>query len=156
MSEIPNTDTSVLCPLCGAEPSEACVTATGREARGSHAIRVQLSQSAGPRPLTLEADLVKAITASHWLRETDDPKVTAALLLARQIDRRTELERGTLLEEFGGGKGSTYDLEVYGRLLDSLGFSPRGRLDLGIEAPDSTTNPMARVVRLVEEAKQGS
>ena len=91
--------------------------------------------------------LIQAVDDAWWLSSTDEPALRVALDQARAIDHATP-------DLFGGvpadsSTGATYDRDVLIRMLDGLGFSPKGRRDLSIEEPERS-DPIAAIIALAE------
>ncbi len=144
------------CERCGARGQDPCVTAGGAIARATHAVRI--IDDVGE----LERLTIEAVAAATWIRATDRPKVEDVLVGARVVDRyvREKAEeaagRTTPMFDVPGAPPGTGDLDtklmyaadVLGRMLDSLGLSPIGRMNLGIEPSEEDTDELAEAVAL--------
>ena len=144
------------CEKCGARGQDPCRTAAGSIARSTHAVRI-VDEVGELERLTIEA-----VALAKWIKVTDKPKVEDVLVAAREVDRvvREKAERaagatGLLFDvpDAASGAGSVdgtlmYAADVLGRMLDSLGLSPLGRMNLAIETTEGETDELAEAVAL--------
>lgn len=142
------------CSKCGATGTSPCVTASGKPATSWHKARTQVTRS----PRHLENTVATAAASAEWITDADQPKVDLALTLARKLDDRIwhaehvaadRLFPDAPLGELEGG--ITYDAEVLGRMLDSLGLSPKGRRDLNLPENADDDDDLARILELAAQ-----
>ena len=144
------------CEKCGARGQDPCRTAAGSIARATHAVRIV--DDVGE----LERLTIEAVALAPWIQATDKPKVEDVLVAARVVDRvvmaKAEEAAGAtgLLFDFPDGPPGAVDVDtalmyaadVLGRMLDSLGLSPLGRMNLAIETTEGETDELAEAVAL--------
>lgn len=144
------------CELCGARGQDPCRTAAGAIARATHAVRI-IDEVGELERLTIEA-----VDVAMWIRDTDKPKVEDVLVAAREVDRvvreKAHQAAGVTTQLFdipGGPPGDVsvdgtlvYAADVLGRMLDSLGLSPVGRMTLSIELPEEEIDELAEAIAL--------
>ena len=146
------------CEKCGARGQDPCRTAAGSIARATHVVRI-VDEVGELERLTIEA-----VALAKWIKVTDKPKVEDVLVAAREVDRvvREKAERvagatAVLFDvpaETPSGKSVAVDgtlmyaADVLGRMLDSLGLSPLGRMTLAIETAEEETDELAEAVAL--------
>ena len=102
-----------------------------------------------------EKDLMSAVRAAYWLRDTDKGAVRALRNLAAEADalRRLKLENNQLVSTVVDVAGMmTYVEQTYLRGLRDLGLTPQGFQELGFVSETREENPLdairASVVQL--------
>lgn len=140
------------CPRCGAAGVEPCRTAGGNVAAKPHVDRGH-APDMGP----IETSLASSLELAHWLSDVDDAKVATAIELASEMDRmivrRRAVDAGRLFN--AGGREDQKDAGQFvfvaselGRQLDSLGLSPKGRKELGLDDASEDDDPIAEAIKL--------
>jgi altronate dehydratase len=106
-------------------------------------------------PRRREKSIAVAAREAFWILPADQPAVEIAKALARKIDE------GIYAAENTGGlfptaplagqyDGLAYDAQVLIQFLHSLGLTPRGRNDLGVEEPDTEHDELAEILNLAQ------
>ncbi len=144
------------CEKCGARGQDPCRTAGGSIARATHAVRI-VDEVGELERLTIEA-----VAAATWIQVTDRPKVEDVLIAAREVDRvvleKAHRAAGVTTQLFDvpdgpPGVGAVDGTLIYaaaelGRMLDSLGLSPLGRMNLLIEPVEEDDDELTKAVTL--------
>lgn len=100
-------------------------------------------------PRRTEKAFARSVAAAPWLTPADAGAVRVARDLAEQIDSLVTPAQQALVAGNPGAHASrtAYVIQTYQRLLTSLGLTPEGRRQLGIEADEAGDDELAQVIR---------